>query len=471
MKAPGAPWHPFLFGSWLVLLTTRDLGPFVDLRELLLALAAMNAVIAGVQFVFRRTASDPERSAILLSLGIVGAGLFCGVEAWLVHLLPGWLLALWNRPSFWLVPLLGGSWLAALWLVWRSPRPLTRLRQYLTIVGALLVLDAAVEAAWLGVQGWRAWPGAVRTPPTPTRAPLRRLPDVYYIILDGYTSQESLRRFWGYDNTPFLDVLAAHGFRVVPDAKANYDQTMECMAAALGMDYPPVPPSGFAAAAKESWLRRAIRDAAAPRLFRESGYEIINLSPFRLGATREFCTYAGSIPTSVAASLLKRSAAGFFVSHLEHRRVASLEIFARLSELARTPSPRPRFVYAHVLMPHPPYLFDRQGRRWPAPRGADTQQADYLEQLRYVNQLAATAIRAILQADATPTPVIIVQGDHGSRALGDAGQGTESRTILNAYRLADSGADAVYPGITPVNTFRLVLNQCLGTRYPFLPDR
>jgi hypothetical protein len=42
--------------------------------------------------------------------------------------------------------------------------------------------------------------------------------------------------------------------------------------------------------------------------------------------------------------------------------------------------------------------------------------------------------------------------------------------ILNAYYF--TGADSsVYPTITPVNTFRVILNQVFGNRLKLLPDR
>jgi hypothetical protein len=130
---------------------------------------------------------------------------------------------------------------------------------------------------------------------------------------------------------------------------------------------------------------------------------------------------------------------------------------------------QPRFIYAHVLMPHPPYLFDRNGRRWPTPRTDATMADDYLEQLIFVNRLAAEALSGILANSATP-PVIIVQGDHGFRGLTGPDQALERKTILNAYLLPGEAPLPNLNGITPVNTFRLLLNRYLGTHYEFLEE-
>jgi hypothetical protein len=43
--------------------------------------------------------------------------------------------------------------------------------------------------------------------------------------------------------------------------------------------------------------------------------------------------------------------------------------------------------------------------------------------------------------------------------------------ILNAYLVPEEMRAALYPEISPVNTFRLILNYCLGTDIPLVEDR
>lgn len=62
-------------------------------------------------------------------------------------------------------------------------------------------------------------------------------------------------------------------------------------------------------------------------------------------------------------------------------------------------------------------------------------------------------------------PVIILQGDHNNAVTADRVK------ILNAYYLPDGGAAKAYRGMTPVNTFRLVLDYYFGQSLGFLPDR
>ena len=78
-------------------------------------------------------------------------------------------------------------------------------------------------------------------------------------------------------------------------------------------------------------------------------------------------------------------------------------------------------------------------------------------------------------------PIIILQGDHGpASTVQGKGVRTYLRTpdflgerfpILNAYHLPGTASERLYPEITPVNTFRLILKEYFGFDMPLLPDR
>ena len=138
----------------------------------------------------------------------------------------------------------------------------------------------------------------------------------------------------------------------------------------------------------------------------------------------------------------------------------------------------PVFAFAHFLPPHPPYLFDRDGnvrkgeydvRDW-------KEKALYVDQLVWVNKSMEAAISEILEK-ARNRSVIILQSDHGSEYSGtfenpDQRFVWERSSNLFAIHLPEmcKGGSA-YESITPVNTFRIVFNSCLGTNLPLLEDR
>jgi hypothetical protein len=68
--------------------------------------------------------------------------------------------------------------------------------------------------------------------------------------------------------------------------------------------------------------------------------------------------------------------------------------------------------------------------------------------------------------DSSIPPVIIIQGDHGPWMQPD----NKRFWILNAYYLPGHNSE-LYPTISPVNSFRIVLNDYLGTGYEMLADQ
>ena len=101
--------------------------------------------------------------------------------------------------------------------------------------------------------------------------------------------------------------------------------------------------------------------------------------------------------------------------------------------------------------------------------------ARYTAQLSYINTLVLDTIDAILTNSETP-PVIILQSDHGPGAYFDweSMNNTylpERLGILNAYYFPDGIYANLYPSITPVNSFRVVLDQFFGTQLGLLEDQ
>ena len=146
----------------------------------------------------------------------------------------------------------------------------------------------------------------------------------------------------------------------------------------------------------------------------------------------------------------------------------------------------PIFVYAHILCPHPPFVFDRHGRviaseRMLGPmrrRGSRDplaeQIAQYVEQTEFVNRRVQATVDALLARSKWPT-VIIVQSDHGpsSRtdwenvARTDVG---ERMAVLIACRLPGAGDFRLDGGISSVNLFRIVLDRYFGANLDPLPN-
>ena len=119
-----------------------------------------------------------------------------------------------------------------------------------------------------------------------------------------------------------------------------------------------------------------------------------------------------------------------------------------------------KFDYIHLLVTHSPYVFNPDGSMRDT-RGEGS--TIYIDQISFINPQLIEIINTIINESETP-PIIIIQGDH-SEMYGDSRD-----LILNAYYLPYGGDGEIYPTITPVNTFRVILSYYFNLPYSMLPD-
>ena len=62
-------------------------------------------------------------------------------------------------------------------------------------------------------------------------------PNVFHIILDSYSGYGSLTKFYGFDNSEFLNELEERGLNVITDSKSNYGGTYTSLPSLLNMKY------------------------------------------------------------------------------------------------------------------------------------------------------------------------------------------------------------------------------------------
>jgi hypothetical protein len=168
-----------------------------------------------------------------------------------------------------------------------------------------------------------------------------------------------------------------------------------------------------------------------------------------------------------AAPFLPGPLAAFFSQPRQTQRDMILSTLDKLGHLEDWVD-GPKFVYAHIIAPHDPYVFDRDGNPVDIAEPMDdaTFYAGYRDELVYLNRRVLAVIETILQNSTTP-PVIIIQGDHGPGRSSNL----DRHKILNAYYLPGVPAEQLYPGITPVNSFRLVFDSYFEAGLGLLDDR
>lgn len=308
-------------------------------------------------------------------------------------------------------------------------------------------------------------------------------PDIYYIILDAYASQAVLKDYFSYDNSGFAAYLAKKKFYVPSKSRSNYRATRLSIPSTLNMRYL----DGLGLAAIPDLFNRN----AVARFLKGKGYKFISLNLH--GVLSPFNDYADLNVSHSSFSpfwvlLLKTTLLFDVADNLDDiDRNKTLAFFERLPQLV--PLPGPKFVYAYVASPHQPYLFGADGGRVDkamrdniliGAKNAIANKKSYVGQLSFVTARIRESIDGILAASERE-PVIILQSDHGP-ALYDTPEMAKGAIpgqdylqarfqILNAYHLPGEGGKGLYDSITPVNSFRLVLNHYFQAGLPLLPDK
>jgi hypothetical protein len=142
----------------------------------------------------------------------------------------------------------------------------------------------------------------------------------------------------------------------------------------------------------------------------------------------------------------------------------------------------PTFVFAHIICPHPPFIFDENGNSLGVTESISQKinpKIFYINQLKFINKKVQETVDSLL-INSKIDPVIIIQGDHGAAYISETYMYSKGESpdwfiqsqmgILNSYYVPEELKKKLYPEITPVNSFRVILNGLLNTNYPILSD-
>ena len=153
-------------------------------------------------------------------------------------------------------------------------------------------------------------------------------------------------------------------------------------------------------------------------------------------------------------------------------------IFSEMPEI-QFESKKPIFVFAHIMLPHGPYIWGPNGehKKIDSLSVLDIEESKkgYLDQLTFTNKMVQEMIEKIIDEKKRPK-IIIIQSDHGTTFPMDWKNPTEKMkhdrlTNINYILLPDKNKNSLYNTMTPVNTFRVLFNDYFNTNFEILEDR
>jgi hypothetical protein len=437
---------------------------------------------ALLDFAGRLVVRDPARRALMVSVGMMFALGYGHVDVGVFHE---------NVFSSVLIPsLFFGVVLPLWWLAWRVRNPERIASVAQTLAMALIGVQVLTALPGLIANSVQAadetsGPGiAVESGTTQMGAGVSR-PDVYLVIFDAYTRADMLKTYNELDNTEFLDALRSRGFHISDEARSNYMWTRLSLSSFLNMRYidedikrlPSNPPRGA--------IDPLLREFEVARRLKSLGYTYRHIGGL-WHVTRTSPIADDNV--SYLPAFVEEFAFVFLEQSIFHPFLKALPVYGdffqpgvvHLEQLKAIPKPKeqrgPVFTFAHVLAPHSPHVFDRNGikggetslTKWDRP-------LEYAEQVRYLNKQILKVVDQIDRVSGRDA-IILLHGDHGARSQGQLGgtpeQVREQMATFAAYRVPDAAKAAIYPGMSLVNNWRVILTNVFGaTDLPLLEDR
>jgi hypothetical protein len=327
---------------------------------------------------------------------------------------------------------------------------------------------------------------------------LNELPDIFYIILDGFGRADILQEYYQIETDDFTSALDEIGFYIAESSYANYHWTLYSIASSLNFIYLDelidlVGPESYSLTPQEVMIennrlmaqlklhgyRNVIFASEYAPIDITSGDVYLSPNTWVLNAFLNEVINMTPFPALIRNLPLK-SPYDFHREHVEFT-------LSNLSE--PTSKEQPTFVFAHIIAPHPPFVFGPDGQplspdinysildgnRFLETASPEEYFAGYRGQTTYILERMLEVVTNILSSRSRPV-VIIIQADHGPGVYWDTHslENTDLRermAIFNAYYFSAGDYDGLYPEISPVNSFRVVLNSFLDTKLPMLPDR
>lgn len=329
-------------------------------------------------------------------------------------------------------------------------------------------------------------------------------PDVYYFILDSYPREDILKDVFNFNNEKFISALKNRGFYIADHATSNYAHTHLSIPSFLNLKYLNDIADKLGPRSQDiAPLYSLLDPSLVEKKFSNLGYKYIFFpNEWRSnrkstgadivvkGAYKSFSigsvliTLDDFLQSYLSVTILKD-----YINNLSLDEQRGLILYD-FEELKKIPSiDEPKFIYAHFIPPHPPFLFDSQGK--PADIKVQKGQTEFslkkpfVEQLLFMNKKMLETIDSIIDRNKRPS-IIIIHADHGtSTILGHPHHwsdpiekdknyeaGIEERMpILMAVRTPDQKYKNFYSNLSPVNVMRLILNDYFNDDYELLPDK
>ena len=441
---------PFLlafFPSWILILKNYDELIFQDI---LISLAIVSVSII-IWIVIRKIIKNGNKAALITGVGVVFFFYFGYAQDALKGILVSNIPV--NKTSI-LVPISIIIFIISTIYFIKSKNNFESIIKIANVVSITLILVVCVQFIIPGASAEK--------------------PNVYHIILDEYTDNEILTKKFGYNNEKFLEFLNNNGFYMHDKLFSTFGSTVKELNVILNMEYPK----------EHRWMYEdyeSLNNNKVMSIFSNQDYSVIETNSMMRwknfsDVDTKLCYDTNFINSEFLDQVLGKSIIRYFLEKYQQdtRRDTIRCTFNVLNEITLK-TDGPKYVFSHVYVPHPPFLFGPNGENViPDHREISGLQSrenpqGYVNQLIYATNEITVVIKNIVKND--PNAIIIVQGDTGTltgtdnRSKKTMKEIYQAHSILYAVRIPDV-EDSDY--MIPVNTYRIIFNNYFNMNYDYL---
>ncbi|HLG40760.1 MAG TPA: hypothetical protein VI461_13870, partial [Chitinophagaceae bacterium] len=459
------PLFPWLLPFFFVMHGFTENYDFVPVKDALLLIGLYLLSSAVMYFIGWLFYKNIIKAAIFSFLAMAFHFFFGSLQDVLRNLFPDSFVT----KYVFILPVSSGLFILVFILLKKRKKPLLRICHFLNILLALLIL---IDLIWLSgkIISTKNDTGTLSTEFVACNDCAK--PDIYLIIADEYAGNTELKDIFHFDNMAFTSQLAQRGFRLIPNSAANYNFTPYSIASTLNMDYLDLQRTGKQPLL--SYTYETIRNNQFLRFLHQHQYKFYNYSffDFRGQPTYTQETFLPNktrlITGQTFLSRIEKEIGFHLVTKFKWKKGIKKDVYFnrdnneklfRLTlQTAGDKIKQPKFVLTHLMMPHYPYYYDKDGKEFPFEtlvEGKQLNQQNYIEYLQYGNKKLIELIDSILKNSATP-PIIILMGDHGFRHFNEEVDPKYFFSNLVSIHLPDKNYLAFNDSLTNVNLLRAV---------------
>jgi len=455
--------HPFLLGIFPIIYlysdTIQEVPPQQMVLPVILMLTVIIALVIAIKFVFK----DWKKSALIVSLILTLFILYTPVFAYLSGASIGDVEI--GRHRFLIIPFFI-LLITISYVIFKTKRKLDNTTIILNTIAVSLIMISIINIATYNLeQNFYENNKDIEILLDKTSKP-----DIYFILIDAYSGNKVLEKYYDFDNQNFVNDLRGKGFFVHNESYSNYGATIPSLGSTFNMEYIDV---DF----ERDRIYEMFPKSKVIKILKSNGYKMIDFQKHDV---------AFDIP-AVDLTLCKKESNRYTDTRLMDELIkytplnvltvvvpTMQDVDSQLCLFAELPNTKnifkePTFVFAHSFSVHVPYFYDSNGEV----RSPSFDPIHYVDAIKFTNKKINKIVDELL--DAKDPPIIIIIGDHGS-PISDDNRTDEEKAIQtnqNLYAIYLPGEDysLVEKTVTAVNMFRIIFNQFFNMNYELLEDR